>query len=267
MPRTPVVTLVTDFGQDDPYVGAMKGVIASICHNVTLLDLSNGVTPHSVLEGALALEMAYRYCPEDCIHLVVVDPGVGTERRCIAARAGKWLFVAPDNGVLTFAIENEPRLRAVSIEQPAYRLSSAGETFAGRDIMAPAAGYLAEGLPLERLGPPIDDPVRLELPKAKVETSGIEAHIIYIDRFGNCITDLKEEEFETWKKSKSGNAMRVKAGDTQIEGISRYYAQKGEEEPLALFSSSSRLEIAVNRGDAARLLGLATGDVVTVTGA
>ncbi|MGH7397764.1 MAG: SAM hydrolase/SAM-dependent halogenase family protein, partial [Candidatus Rokuibacteriota bacterium] len=158
MPR--VITLTTDFGLRDPFVGIMKGVLLSICPSARLVDLTHEVPPHDILAGGLALEAATPFFPPGTVHLAVVDPGVGSARRAIAVRAGGYHLVGPDNGLFTFALEGAG-WTAVSVTAPEYRLAEVGRTFHGRDIFAPAAAYLAAGVPLERLGPPVSDPERL----------------------------------------------------------------------------------------------------------
>ncbi|NIM04200.1 MAG: hypothetical protein GTN65_00950 [Armatimonadetes bacterium] len=261
----PIITLLSDFGVSDPYAGMMKGVILSISPQARVVDLTNDIARHQILEGAVALEAAYRYFPKETIHLAVVDPGVGTARRAIACRAGEWFFVAPDNGLLTFILQDHSDFQMVSLEDPAFRLSRVSRTFAGRDIFAPAAAHLANEVSLETFGPPVTDPVMLEVPRPVLREDGIEAHILYIDRFGNGITDLREEEFESWHQGKGRRDIVTRAGESLIRGLSQSYSEAAEGNPLALFSSSQRLEIAINQGNAARRLSLAAGDTIRLT--
>ncbi|NIM07218.1 MAG: hypothetical protein GTO55_11245 [Armatimonadetes bacterium] len=261
----PIITLLSDFGVSDPYAGMIKGVILSIAPQARVVDLTNDIARHQILEGAVALEAAYRYFPKGTTHLAVVDPGVGTTRRAVACRASDWFFVAPDNGLLTFILQAHSDFQMVSLEDPAFRLPKVSRTFAGRDIFAPAAAHLANGVLLEAIGPPVTDPVMLEVPRPVLREGGIEAHILYIDRFGNCITDLREEEFESWHQGKGRRDIVMRAGESLIRGLSQSYNEAAEGNPLALFSSSQRLEIAMNQGNAARRLSLAAGDTIKLT--
>jgi len=271
-PDNPIVTLLTDFGDSDPFVGIMKGVILSISPGAHLVDLTHQITPHSIVQAAVALEMTYSHFPPGTIHLAVVDPGVGTDRRALGCSAGKQFFLAPDNGLLTPILQTQPKFKIVSLEKSAYRLPKASRTFAGRDIFAPAAAHLANGLSLDSFGPQVSDPVLLNLPKPAFLEGCIEAHVLYIDRFGNCITDLREEEFESWRRQKGYSGAFVQAGSSPICGLSQSYGSAGltagaeaqGQNPLAIFSSSGRLEIAVNQGNAAQQLGLDIGDMIKV---
>jgi S-adenosylmethionine hydrolase len=260
----PIITLLSDFGLNDPYLGAMRGVILSICPKARLVNLAHEITPHQILEGAVALEAAYHYFPAGTIHLAVVDPGVGTERRAIACQSGDWFFVAPDNGLLTSILQAHRNPKIVSLENPVYHLPKVSRTFAGRDIFAPAAAHLANAVPLKDFGPVIKDPVMLDLPRPLLREKAVEAHILYIDRFGNCITDLRETEFERWQREKGRRDIVVRAGEALIRGLSQAYGEAPAGKPLALFSSSGRLEIALNQGSAARLLRLSVGDAVKI---
>src|SRR5262245_21279212 len=177
MPRAPIITLTTDFGLRDPFVGIVKGVILGICREALLDDLTHSVAAQDILEGRLALESAWHFFPEGSIHLAVVDPGVGSGRRAIAMRAGGHYFVGPDNGLFTFALETQG-WSAFGIEAPTYRLPAVSQTFHGRDIFAPAAAHLAAGVALERLGPPVLDPVRLPFPTARLEGDELVGGVI-----------------------------------------------------------------------------------------
>src|SRR5712691_6438607 len=185
----PLVTLTTDFGLRDPFVGIMKGVILSICPTARLVDLTHEVEPQDILGGCLTLEAAVPFFPAGTVHLVVVDPGVGSARRAIALRTGGGYLVGPDNGVLTPAFERSG-WTAVALTAPEYRLPSVSRTFHGRDVFAPAAAYLAAGIPLERLGSTLTDPVRLPLPGCRLEGDALVGEVLAADRFGNLITSI-----------------------------------------------------------------------------
>ena len=185
-----VVTLTSDFGIQDSYVGTMKGVILRIYPAAKLVDLTHQVSPQDVLEASLVLEGAYRYFPEGTVHLTVVDPGVGTSRRAILLQAGPFYFVGPDNGIFTRVLGSEPEARVFAIENPHYRLSQISDTFHGRDIIAPVAAYLAQGIDPAEFGPQITDPVLLPLPLPRRWGNQIQGEVVSIDGFGNVITNV-----------------------------------------------------------------------------
>ncbi len=186
----PIVTLLTDFGLEDEYVGVMKGVILSIAPQVRLVDLTHSVPPQDVRRAALILMNAAPYFPPDTVHLAVVDPGVGTERRPIAVRTGRGTFVGPDNGLFSFVLAEMETWTAVELREPAYRLPLVSTTFHGRDIFAPAAAHLASGVPVEALGPVVNNLATLPLPRLEIGESSLEGEILYADRFGNLVTSI-----------------------------------------------------------------------------
>ena len=259
-PRSGIVTLLTDFGLADTYVGIMKGVMLNIARDLTLVDLTHDIPRHSTRAGAYGLAGAANYFPPGTVHLVVVDPGVGSRRRAIVAECEHGIYVAPDNGVLTLALRTDKLKRCVAIENHAYRLSQVSMTFHGRDIFAPAAAHLARGLDVAELGPQQQDLAVLELPEAeRAGRERVTGEILHVDHFGNCITNIPNAwlfECPSWI---------LQAADTRLRGIQTAYAQVGEGEPLAIWGSSGYLEIAVRAGSASAALGLGVGDVVTAT--
>ncbi len=255
----PIITLTTDFGLRDPFVGIMKGVILCICREALLVDLTHEVTPRAILEGAFALESAWRFFPPGSIHLAVIDPGVGSRRRALALRAGGHYFVGPDNGLFTFALV-AGAWSAVSLEAPAYRLAEVSRTFHGRDIFAPAAAHLASGVPLERLGPRIVDPVLLPLPGFRREGDEIVGEVIGNDRFGNLLTSVTADGV---KEFGSHAAIAVELGDREL-GLASSYEEGPAGVPTAIISSSGRLEIFVRNGSARAVLGTGPGTAVKV---
>src|SRR3989304_3295938 len=186
----PTISLLTDFGLTDEYVGVMKGVIWGIAPEVNIADISPAVQPQNVLQGALLLGRAYRYFPAGSIHVVVVDPGVGTARRGIALRVGQHTFVGPDNGLVTVPLSSGEPFSAVSLDNPAYQLAKVSRSFHGRDVFAPAAAHLANGVPLEALGGPVSDLVGLEIPKPLRVANSWQVQVLLVDSFGNLITNL-----------------------------------------------------------------------------
>jgi S-adenosylmethionine hydrolase len=262
-----LVTLTTDFGWSDGFVGAMKGVILGINPDATIVDITHDVAPQNVEQGALLFSAAAKYFPAKTVHVVVVDPGVGSARRAIAIQAGKTIFVAPDNGVLTQAIgdcqltADDSKIRAVHLNKPAYWLPRVSNTFHGRDIFAPAGAHLSGGVPLEELGDPIDDWIRL--PRASALRSGneITGRVVHIDRFGNIITNIGEEMLTGLDYTR----VIVGIGATQVRGVRQSYSDVVRGEFIALISSSWQLEVAAREGSAARVLGTHIGDQVLVT--
>ena len=192
----PVIALLTDFGARDHYAGTMKGVVLGICPEATLVDISHEIPPHDVLAAALELAASYRYFPVGTIFLVVVDPGVGSARRGIAADTGEYRFVAPDNGVLTAVFRETPPRRVVELTERRYARPTVSRTFEGRDRFAPAAGWLAKGVELSALGRSAGDYQHLEIPAATVSGDAIAGEVLRIDRFGNLVTNIDRKTFD-----------------------------------------------------------------------
>lgn len=272
MKRSGIVTLTTDFGLADPYVGVLKGVIWSIYPQARIADLTHQIFPQAVLQGAFLLAEACPYFPPGTVHLAVVDPGVGTERAAIALETPQALFVAPDNGLLSCVWENlstEERAasRLVELSEPRYwRSPEAGfqpsPTFHGRDIFAPAAAHLASGLPLEALGRPRESLLLLEGRRPIREEDGsIVGQIVHIDRFGNCCTNIGADLVG---ELAGRGEVEILCGSCRLTGLVRTYAEGEHGRPLALIGSHGRLEIALREDSAAARLGLRIGDAVRV---
>src|ERR1051326_2208586 len=186
----PVIALLTDFGTTDHYAGTMKGVALGICPDTTLVDISHDLPAHDVLSASLELAASYKYFPPGTIFLVVVDPGVGSARRGIAADTGDYRFVAPDNGVLTAVLDEHPAKKIVELSERRYARPTVSRTFEGRDRFAPAAAWLAKGIELAALGRPLADIVRLDLPVPEADADGIRGVVVRVDRFGNLVTNI-----------------------------------------------------------------------------
>jgi S-adenosylmethionine hydrolase len=262
-PRSvPVITLTTDFGSKDGFVGIMKGVIWGICPRAQIADISHEIGPQNVLEGAVALWRAYPFFPAGTVHVAVVDPGVGTERRALAIRAGAWYFVGPDNGLFTPVLEDaEARgwpSEVVQLTDPRYWLPDVSQTFHGRDIFAPAGAHLACGVPLRNLGQVVRDPFRLALPRPEKTAGGWRAHVLGQDSFGNLTTDLHVELIRQPERA------RVCIGSFEIAGVVHAYGVRPPGELVALADSQGRLEIAVVDGSAAQMTGAKVGDELQV---
>jgi len=257
-----VIALLTDFGLRDPYAGAMKGAILSVCPGATLVDITHEVPAHDVAAGALALDAAYRHFPPGTIFVAVVDPGVGSERRPIAVGAGRWLFVGPDNGLLTFVLEVHPAARVHLLANPLLFREPRSPVFHGRDLFGPAAARLARGLALEEVGPPVADPVRMDQPPKTRTDAGWDGAVLHVDRFGNLTTNLLESDL-TALAGGALESLEVCLG-AEVLPLVRSYSDVAAGRPCALVGSSGRLEIAVRRGRADALPGTAEGARVLV---
>ena len=259
MPR-PVIALLTDFGTRDHYAGAMKGVMLGICPDATLVDLSHDIPPHDVMTASLELAASYKYFPAGTIFLVVVDPGVGSARRGIAAEAGEYRFVAPDNGVLTAVFNELPPRRTVELTERRYARPTVSRTFEGRDRFAPAAAWMAKGVDLSTLGRSAGNYCRLAIPVPEVGES-VAGEVLRVDRFGNLVTNIDRRLFD--KFSQSG-PIEIFAGPHRVGRLVATYAEAAPEETCALFGSSDHLEIAVNAASAAERLNLTRGAAGTI---
>jgi len=257
----PIIALLTDFGTIDHYAGTMKGAALTVCPDATLVDISHDVPPHDILAGALELQASFRYFPPGTVFLVVVDPGVGSTRRGLAAEAGDYRFVAPDNGVLSGVFEDVAPKRVVSLTERRYARPTISRTFEGRDRFAPAAAWLAKGADVAALGSAVRDYVRIEIPHATQADDRIVGQVLRVDRFGNLITNIPRQLVD---RLASGGAIDILAGGQPIGTLVETYAGAEPGMPCALFGSSERLEIALNGGDASARLGLSAGAVVEV---
>ena len=259
-----IITLTTDFGTSDAYVGIMKGVILGINPDVQVVDLTHAIPPQDIHDAALSIHSAHRYFPEGTIHTIVVDPGVGSNRRTVVCQTDHAFFVCPDNGILTYLlqeIENTggQSINAVAIQNQAYYLPEVSNTFHGRDIFAPVAAHLSLGVPPLDIGPPVEDLVQLRVPIPQVSGSTITGQIVKIDRFGNAITNISESVL-----AGIGATYEIRVGGTRLLRLNRAYAESGIGKPLAIIGSFGLLEIAINGGSAEVRLGLKWGDVVEI---
>jgi S-adenosylmethionine hydrolase len=257
----PIITLTTDFGTNDYLVGAMKGVILNINPAARIVDINHHVAPFDILDGALAIASAYKYFPPRTIHVVIVDPGVGTERRPLLVSGEKQYFVAPDNGVLSMIFERESCVvRHVTAEH--YFLNPISPTFHGRDVFAPTAAWLAKAWQTEAFGEEITDYVRFSMPKAKPAGQAIKGVVLRVDAFGNLMTNLTTEDVPAAMVA-SGD-IKLAVNGKEVRKIARTFGDGIPGEPIAVFGSAGYLEIAVNRGNAARALGANRGAEVSL---
>ncbi len=255
-----IITLLSDFGIKDHYVAAMKGVILGISPEARLIDISHMAPPHDIRSGAYLLASVCDDFPSGAIHLAVIDPGVGTARRAIVIRARNRLFVGPDNGLFSWIVKEGSGWEAWSIENRKMMRGRVSSTFHGRDIFAPAAAYLAEGASPEDFGPPCV-PLISEWSSARASEKGLFGEIIYIDHFGNIITNITAGDLEHYAQE---HRFVVSVAKREIDAIVRAYGDCEIGALTALIGSSDRLEISVNQGNAAKLLDIRPGDQVSV---
>jgi S-adenosyl-L-methionine hydrolase (adenosine-forming) len=254
-----MVTLLTDFGIKDPYAAMMKGVILSMNPRASIIDISHQVPAGAVSQAAWILRETYPYFPKGTVHVAVVDPGVGTERRGIVAVIGAHLFVGPDNGIFWPMIEASHEARVIHLCNGRYFLQDVSATFHGRDIFAPVAGRLSQGADPFHMGPIIHDPVPLKTPVPGIRGGSLYGRVIRVDRFGNLISNIRRMDMEGFLKGGMG---RIRIGDLCLDGLHKTYGQVPAGEPVALFGSSGYLEIAVNRGRAVDRTGVAPGEII-----
>ena len=256
----PTIAMLTDFGTRDHYAGVLKGVVLGICPEATIVDLSHDLPAHDIPFAALELAATYKYFPAGTIFLVVVDPGVGTARRGLAAEAGDWKFVAPDNGVLTEVFRETAPKRVVELTERKYARPTVSRTFEGRDRFAPAAAWLAKGIQLPALGRPVSDYQVLTLARPTIEDGVLHAAIVRIDRFGNVVTNLDRRTCEKF----ANGAVQVTVAGRTIARIVSTYSEIATGELGALFGSTDHLEFAAHAASAAEVLGVHVGDGVVV---
>jgi S-adenosylmethionine hydrolase len=257
-----MITLTTDFGLADAFVGTMKGVILSIARQATIVDITHEVPPQDIASGALLLEEAYSYFPEGAIHVCIVDPGVGSSRAALAIQTERYTFVGPDNGLFEPVLARERIVRVIRLSNLEYQLSPVSATFHGRDIFAPAAAHLENGIAVERLGDAAPQRQGLALPAPVRHADRLEIHVLRIDRFGNAITDLTRTEYDMWNNA--GKVIRVETGAQTISGLWSTFSDVPRGEAVAYFGSGGRLELAVHGGSAAAELGLTPGAELSV---
>ena len=262
-----IITLLTDFGVIDEYVGIMKGVILSINPLAAIVDITHHIAPQDLIQTAYVIASSYVYFPQGTVHIIVVDPGVGGDRAIIALERMGHILLAPDNGVLTLLFEAGNIGPIIRVENPSYFLDSISQTFQGRDIFAPVGAYLSKGIELEVLGAPVDqkDLVCLSIQKPFIsEESELVGLIVWIDRFGNLITNIDFSSLDKFCTSDRGPSPRIKIGGQLITGFSKSYGSVGLQKPLAIIGSRGYLEIALNCGSAENYFGAKKGDAVRV---
>lgn len=255
-----IVTLTTDFGLKDPYAGAMKGAMLGVAPALAIVDITHLVAPGAVLEGAFILGEACGYFPRGTVHVGVVDPGVGGKRKAILVEAGEYIFVGPDNGLVSLAVRRLGMKRAFEITDERFFLPEVSSTFHGRDIFGPVAARVAAGASPGSFGPELGSIESLQVPVPALEGGGLSGEVIYVDSFGNLVTNIRKEELARFGVA----PVDVLIGDKRIHGVKKTYAMADKGAPLALIGSSGLLEVAVSSGSAARALRAGVGEKVKV---
>ena len=260
-----LITLLTDFGDRDSFVASMKGVILTINPHATLVDLSHHVPPHSVEDAAYLLKSCYRDFPEGTVHVAVVDPGVGSARRPLIAKSERCFFLAPDNGLLTHIFADSGEIEVREIENKAYRLTSPGRTFDGRDFFAPAAAWLTKQQPFASFGRLIEDCKTFAISKPKWEAKTLVGEIVHVDRFGNLISNLTPHHVkEIQDMTKRPNAL-IRIAGHMIDTLVGSYSEGTTKQPSVLINSDGRLEIFLKEASAADLLQVGRGERIEVS--
>jgi len=259
----PIITLTTDFGLKDPFVGIMKGVILGINPKAKIIDISHNITPQNIFEAAHIISMGYKYFPPSTIHVIVVDPQVGSARRPLLISSQGHYFIGPDNGVFTLVYE-EQHVEVIHITSPHYYFPPKGPTFHGRDIFAPAAAWFSKGIESSKFGNLINDYVTLPMPKSRIsDETTVEGEVVYIDSFGNAITNITKDNLDKLSPEFSKNRFRVIYRDNQLS-LSNYYSQTESSDLSGVLNSFGFLELFTYRGNASDKFDIKIGDKVTV---
>ncbi|MBN1782964.1 SAM-dependent chlorinase/fluorinase [bacterium] len=253
-----IITLLTDFGTDSPYPGIMKGVVLGICPAAHVVDITHDIAPQDIEAAAFVLKGAFRWFPTGSVHCAVVDPGVGSDRAVLIVRAGEHLFTAPDNGILKYIFAEFPDARVWRAGNQAYFLPDVSRTFHGRDIFAPVAAHLTNGVSPEKIGTETEDYIRGEIRRSVIKPDSIRGEIIWFDRFGNAVTNIHESAL------KAAAGVTVRIGNRVIQGLSQSYSDREPGELLAVIGSFGYLELAVRNGNIKQALGLAAGDKIEI---
>ena len=265
MPSRPIITLTTDFGVADHFVGTLKGVILEIAPDAEIIDICHSVQAFDVLDGALTIAQAYSYFPTGTVHVVVIDPGVGTARRPILVSTDRHNFVAPDNGVLSMVYAREERLHVRHITAQHYFLQPLSNTFHARDIFAPIAAYLAKGVDSLKFGEEVTDFVRFNAPKPKPgEANTLRGVVLKVDRFGNLVTNISAQDAPALFAAEP-RPFKITVGKTEITEMQANYAQGAPGQVFGIAGSMGYLEIAANRASAAQMVGAAKGSEVQLS--
>jgi len=264
LPHRPIITLTTDFGTNDHFVGAVKGVILDIVPEAAIVDVTHAIQAYDVLDGAIAISQTYSYFPTGTVHMVVVDPGVGTTRRPIIASSDGYHFVAPDNGVLSMVYAKEERIHVRHVTSEHYFHQPVSSTFHGRDVFAPVAAYLAKMVDSHKFGDEIEDYVKFAAPRPKpAGDNRLRAVVLKVDRFGNLITNLTPQDAPSLFAA-NPTAFKIVVGNKEITEIRNNYAEGAPGEVFGILGSMGYLELVANRAAAAQLTGAGKGSEVSI---
>lgn len=259
-----LVTLLTDFGERDYFVPSMKGVMLGINPQLRIVDMSHQVPPHEVEQASFLLGSCYQFFPDGTIHVVVVDPGVGSARRALFVSTARHFFLAPDNGVLSHVLREEPGVEVRAIENKQYRLDSAGATFDGRDLFSPCAAWLSKGKPPGSFGRLIYDQVMLPDESPKMKQNVLVGRLVYIDQFGNGISNITKADIDTFRTVTKQNLSQIRFGDYAVQAIKTHYGEGARGVPDVLFNSNGYLEVFMKQDRAADRCGLQVGQPIEV---
>jgi S-adenosylmethionine hydrolase len=249
-----LISFLTDFGRDDEYVAVMKAVIKSINPDAEFIDISNGVSPWDIKRAAYMIGYSYAYFPDNTVHIIVVDPGVGSKRGIICARTSKHTFIAPDNGVLSVVLNKEPEAELYNVSSRKYMLPTISSTFHGRDIFAPVAAHISNGVPLNKIGKKVRSVKRIDNLHPILEKNRLTGEVVYSDRFGNLITNIDSATFTKFVKTFS-KPFKIRVGKTTVNNMVNFYDEVKNNCPFAIFGSKGLMEISVKKGSAKSFFG------------
>lgn len=263
MKQNSIITLTTDFGLSDPFVGIMKGVMFGINPLIKFIDISHLIEPQNITQAYYTLKFSYKHFPSGTIHIAVVDPGVGSNRRPILIESKDYFFIGPDNGIFSFVFENDPSVNIIELSEKKFFLPSLSQTFHGRDIFASVAGWLSSDVKPYEFGIPINNPVTLKIPEPDTGKERISGEVIHIDRFGNLITNISKTQFHSFVSERDGK-FRIRIKNFIIPSICKSYSDAAGTKPASIFNSWGSLEIFIKNGNASRKLGIKNGGKVVI---
>lgn len=259
-----VISFITDFGNSDYFTGVMKGVILSVCPDISIVDISHEIKPYSIREAGFVLSKSYRFFPGGTVHLVVVDPGVGSSRKILIVQTPEHFFVMPDNGIISWILKVEGAVKVYELTDNTIYTDSPSATFHGRDIMAPVAAKIASGTKPEDLGRITETFATTDILLPKISADKIEGEIIYCDHFGNLITNIRKEDYERTVESKKSSNTLIKVKDIEIGEISPCYSDGSDSGINTLWGSHGNLELFVKEGNAEKITGITTGTKIKI---
>ena len=263
MKQTGIITLTTDFGLSDPFVGIMKGVMLGINPLIKFIDISHLIEPQNIIQAYYTLKFSYKYFPSGTIHLSVVDPGVGSERRPILIESKDYFFIGPDNGIFSFIFKDDPSVNIIELTEKKFFLPSLSQTFHGRDIFASVAGWLSNDAKPYEFGIPINNPAILKTPEPDIGKEKISGEVIHIDRFGNLIINISEAQFHSLVNGRDGK-VRIRIKNFIISSLCKSYSEAVAQKPSSIINSWGLLEIFIKNGNASKKLKIKKGNKVVI---